>query len=157
MCAVGYDDCEGDLLAHVRRMVGPDVPVGIEFDPHAHLSDAMLGNADVLIAYKEYPHTDFLARGVELIDLLERCARTGWRPARAVFDCRMIGRFHTTREPMRGLVADMQAAERRPEIASVSLVRGFPWGDVADMGAQVLVLGDDQRESAALEIGRAHV
>src|SRR3546814_11308909 len=76
MCAVGYDDCEGDLLAHVRRMVGPDVPVGIEFDPHAHLSDAMLGNADVLIAYKEYPHTDFLARGEELIDLLERCART---------------------------------------------------------------------------------
>src|SRR3546814_4784885 len=67
MCAVGYDDCEGDLLAHVRRMVGPDVPVGIEFDPHAHLSDAMLGNADVLIAYKEYPHTDFLARGEEQI------------------------------------------------------------------------------------------
>src|SRR3546814_20698092 len=66
MCAVGYDDCEGDLLAHVRRMVGPDVPVGIEFDPHAHLSDAMLGNADVLIAYKEYPHTDFLARGEEI-------------------------------------------------------------------------------------------
>src|SRR3546814_11766057 len=98
MCAVGYDDCEGDLLAHVRRMVGPDVPVGIEFDPHAHLSDAMLGNADVLIAYKEYPHTDFLARGEELIDLLERCARTGWRPARAVFDCRMIGRFPSSEE-----------------------------------------------------------
>src|SRR3546814_13910108 len=62
----------------------------------------------------------------------------------------------TTREPMRGLVADMQAAERRPEIASVSLVHGFPWGDVADMGAQVLVLGDDQRESAALEAAFGH-
>src|SRR3546814_12285945 len=110
MCAVGYDDCEGDLLAHVRRMVGPAVPVGIEFDPHAHLSDAMLGNADVLIAYKEYPHTDFLARGEELIDLLERCARTGWRPARAVFDCRMIGRFTPPREPLRGLAAAQQPA-----------------------------------------------
>src|SRR3546814_8607747 len=68
----------------------------------------------------------------------------------------MIGRLHTTREPMRGLVADMQAAERRPEIASVSLVHGFPWGDVADMGAQVLVLGDDQRESAALAAAFGH-
>src|SRR3546814_20966942 len=57
---------------------------------------------------------------------------------------------------MRGLVADMQAAERRPEIASVSLVHGFPWGDVADMGAQVLVLGDDQRESAALAAAFGH-
>src|SRR3546814_17261403 len=83
-------------------------------------------------------------------------ARRGGRPARAVVDCRMIGRFHPTREPMRGLVADMQAAERRPEIASVSLVHGFPWGDVADMGAQVLVLGDDQRESAALEAAFGH-
>lgn len=150
MCAVGYDDCEGDLLAHIRREVGPDVPVGVEFDPHAHLTDAMVGNADVLIAYKEYPHTDFHARGLELIDLLERCARTGWRPARAVFDCRMIGRFHTTREPMKGLVAEMIAAEQNPGIASVSLVHGFPWGDVADMGARFLVLGDRQEDVDAL-------
>lgn len=150
MCAVGYDDCEGDLLAHIRRVVGPGVPVGIEFDPHAHLTEAMVGNADVLIAYKEYPHTDFLERGMELIDLLERCARTGWRPARAVFDCRMIGRFHTTREPMKGLVAEMTAAERRPGIASVSLVHGFPWGDVADMGARFLVLGDRQDDADRL-------
>lgn len=150
MCAIGYDDCEGDLLAHVRRVVGPDVPVGVEFDPHAHLTDAMVANADVLIAYKEYPHTDFLARGLELIDLLERCARTGWRPAKAMFDCRMIGRFHTTREPMKGLVTKMTAAERRPGIASVSLVHGFPWGDVADMGARFMVLGDRQEEVDAL-------
>lgn len=149
MCAVGYDDCEGDLLVRVRQVVGASVPIGVEFDPHAHLTDAMVDNADVLIAYKEYPHTDFLERGEELIALLERCARTGWRPAHAVFDCRMIGRFHTTREPMKGLVAEMLAAERRPEIASVSLVHGFPWGDVADMGARVLVLGDDHGECAA--------
>lgn len=150
MCAVGYDDCEGDLLTRVRRLVGPRVPVGVEFDPHAHLSCAMVEAADILIAYKEYPHTDFYERGLELIALLERCARTGWRPARAVFDCRLIGRFHTTREPMKGLVAEMTAAEQRPGIASVSLVHGFPWGDVADMGARVLVLGDRQDEADAL-------
>jgi microcystin degradation protein MlrC len=150
MCAIGYDDCEGDLLAHVRRVVGPGVPIGVEFDPHAHLTDAMVENADVLVAYKEYPHTDFLERGEELIDLLERSARTGWRPARAVFDCRMIGRFHTTREPMKALVAEMIAAEQRPGIASVSLVHGFPWGDVAEMGARFLVLGDRADEAAAL-------
>src|SRR3546814_15666386 len=112
MCAVGYDDCEGDLLAHVRRMVGPDVPVGIEFDPHAHLSDAMLGNADVLIAYKEYPHTDFLARGEELIDLLQRCARPGWRPAGAVFDCRLHRCFTPPPAPPGGLRSNQPTARR---------------------------------------------
>jgi len=97
----------------------------------------------VLVAFKEYPHTDFLERGRELIDLLERCARRGWRPARAVFDCRTIGRFHTMREPMKGFVHAMAEAERQPGIASVSLVHGFPWGDVAEMGAKCLVLADD--------------
>lgn len=143
MCAFGYDDCEGDLLERVRQIVGPDTPVGVEFDPHAHLSAAMVKHADVLIAFKEYPHTDFLERGQELIDLLERCARHGWRPARAVFDCRTIGRFHTMREPMKSFVRAMTEAEARPGIASVSLVHGFPWGDVADMGAKCLVLADD--------------
>ena len=143
MCAFGYDDCEGDLLTRVRDIVGPDIPIGVEIDPHAHLSAAMVEHANVLVVFKEYPHTDFLERGLELIDLLERCARTGWRPSRAVFDCRTIGRFHTTREPMRSFVADMASAERRPGIASVSLIHGFPWGDVADMGAKCLVLADD--------------
>src|SRR3546814_7195774 len=123
----------------------------MKVDPQALLSYAVLSSADVLMAYREDPHPDSRARGGEMIDLLERCARTGWRPARAVFDCRMIGRFHTTREPMRGLVADMQAAERRPEIASVSLVHGFPWGDVADMGAQVLVLGRSEEHTSELQ------
>jgi microcystin degradation protein MlrC len=143
MCAVGYDDCEGDLLARVRAVVGPGTPIGVELDPHAHLSAEMLRHADVLIAFKEYPHTDFLERGVELIDLLERCARIGWRPARALFDCRTIGRFHTTREPMKTFVHDMTQAQRRPGVASVSLIHGFPWGDVPDMGAKCLVLADD--------------
>lgn len=149
MCAFGYDDCEGDLLARVRRIVGPRTPVGVEFDPHAHLSRAMVEHADVLIAFKEYPHTDFLARGEELIDLLERCAREDWRPAKAVFDCRSIGRFHTTREPMRGFVQAMREAEERPGVASVSLIHGFPWGDVADMGARCLALADDDATATA--------
>ena len=53
MVADGYDDCEGDLLARVRALVGPGVVVGAELDPHHHLTPAMLGNADLLVAYKE--------------------------------------------------------------------------------------------------------
>ena len=40
MVADGYDDCEGDLLARVRQIVGPAVVVGAELDPHNHLSAA---------------------------------------------------------------------------------------------------------------------
>jgi microcystin degradation protein MlrC len=34
MVADGYDDCEGDILARVRAIVGPSAPIGAELDPH---------------------------------------------------------------------------------------------------------------------------
>ena len=38
MVAQGYDDCEGDLLERVRAIVGPDVVIAAELDPHSHLT-----------------------------------------------------------------------------------------------------------------------
>ncbi len=143
MCAIGYDDCEGDFLARARAIVGPDVPIGVEIDPHAHLSAAMVENADFIVSMREYPHTDFLERGRELIGLLERAARREIRPVSAVYDCRTIGRFHTTREPMRGFVRRMgERLSEVPGLLSMSFVHGFPWADVADMGAKMLVVAD---------------
>ena len=45
-------------------------------------------------------------------------------------------------EPDRGFVAGLREVEARPGILSVSLVHGFPWGDVADVGAKALVVAD---------------
>ena len=70
MVADGYDDCEGDLLAKVRAIVGPKVAIGAEFDLHCHLSALMLDSADVLVGYKEYPHTDTMERAAELFAII---------------------------------------------------------------------------------------
>jgi microcystin degradation protein MlrC len=158
MAAVGCDDCEGDLLEAIRQIIGPDVPLGVEIDPHAHLSSAMTGNADLIVAMREYPHTDFLARGRELIGLLERAAEGSVRPVTAVHDCRLIGRFHTLREPMRGFVDRMEhLLGNTPELLSISFVHGFPWGDTADMGAKMLVIANEDpalAERTAAALGR---
>ena len=37
----------------------------------------------------------------------------------------------------------MQEAERRNDILSVSFAHGFPWGDVPEASAKVLVVSDD--------------
>ncbi|MFA6311116.1 MAG: M81 family metallopeptidase [Sterolibacterium sp.] len=146
MVADGYDDCEGDLLTRVREMVGPGVVIGAELDPHCHLSETMTQQADILICFKEYPHTDVLERAQELLELC-RAAAMGWvKPLASVVDCRMIAVLHTSREPMRGFVDRLQALEGRQGILSISIVHGFPWGDVADMGTQVLVYSDNDRQ-----------
>ena len=149
MIAEGYDDCEGDLLARTRALVGPDVAVGALLDLHCHLSAAMIENADVIVTFKEYPHIDFVERGEELVELLARTARREIRPHMAVHDCRMIDLFHTTQEPMRGFVADMQAREGHDGVLSLSAAHGFPWGDAADMGTKMLVVTDGKPELGA--------
>lgn len=142
MIAEGQPDCEGDLLEAVRARVGRATVVAAELDPHCHLTRRMLDHADLLVLYKEYPHTDTLERARELVELALRAARREIRPVMATADCRMIALFHTPREPVRGLVGRIRALEGRDGILSVSLVHGFPWGDVPDLGAKVLVVAD---------------
>ena len=96
MVAHGYDDCEGDILARVRRRVGQRVPIGAELDPHCHLTDRMVDAADLLVCYKEFPHTDFVERAEEVVDLTLRTARGEIRPRMSLFDCRMIASFPTS-------------------------------------------------------------
>jgi microcystin degradation protein MlrC len=151
MVADGYDDCEGDLLERVRAIVGPVVVVGAELDPHNHLTPAMVNNADVLIAFKEYPHTDVLERGLELVDLCAAKVEGKLRPVAAVVDCEMIVTMHTSRQPARGFVDRIQALEGKDSVLSVSVSHGFAWGDVPEMGTKVLVYTDgDQAKADAL-------
>ncbi|MEP7302674.1 MAG: M81 family metallopeptidase [Caldimonas sp.] len=148
MVADGYDDCEGDLLARVRQMVGPTVVVGAELDPHNHLTPAMLANADLLIAFKEYPHTDILDRAYELVDLCAAMVEGKLRPVAACVDCEMIVTMHTSREPARGFVDRIQALEGKDGILSISVSHGFAWGDVEHMGTQILVYSDGDSGAA---------
>jgi microcystin degradation protein MlrC len=150
MVAHGYDDCEGDLLSRARQRVGPDVPIGAELDPHCHLTDQMVGAADLLICYKEFPHTDFVERGEEVVDLTLRMARGEIRPHMAVFDCRMIASFPTSREPMRSFVDDIKSREGKDGVLSISIAHGFPFGDVPGMGTKVLVITGDHADLGAL-------
>lgn len=142
MVADGYDDCEGDLLTRVREIVGAAAVIGAELDPHGHLTPAMVVNGDVLIAFKEYPHTDVLDRAYELVDLCAAKAADRARPVASVVDCEMVITMHTTREPARSFVNRIRSLEGKNGILSISIFHGFPWGDTPDMGTKVLVYSD---------------
>jgi microcystin degradation protein MlrC len=159
MVADGYDDCEGDLLAHIREIVGPDFPIGVELDPHCHLTKAMVENATVLVMEKEYPHIDFAERTQDAFRILVDTAEGKVLPHMSVFDCRMIiSSLHTTCEPGQSLVDHIKRIEKEDEdILSISLCHGFQWGDVPEMGTKVLVMTDNNPEKGtalAEELGR---
>jgi microcystin degradation protein MlrC len=149
MVAEGYDDCEGDLIQACRAVVGPDVPIGVELDLHCHLTEAMLTGSTAMVIYKEYPHVDADARAEELFTIIADTVDGKVRPHQALFDCRTIGLYPTTTEPMASFVAKMQALEGKDGVLSLSLGHGFPWADVAEVGTKMLVITDDRPEEGA--------
>ena len=113
MVAEGYDDCESDMLAHVRKVVGPDVPVGVELDLHCNIGEGTLRDATALVLFKEYPHVDVSERADDLFTVMEGAIEGRTKPVMATWDCSMIGVFHTTRQPMRGFVDKLQVDGRQ--------------------------------------------
>ncbi|PRD55486.1 M81 family metallopeptidase [Phyllobacterium myrsinacearum] len=151
MVAQGYDDCEGDLLERIRAIVGPDVLIASELDPHSHLTRKRVENSNILAAFLEFPHTDFYERGEHVVDLALRTLRGEIKPVISTFDCRMIGVFPTSREPMRSFVDRIHSMQGKNNILSISLIHGFMAGDVPELGTQVMVVTDnDAARGAAL-------
>ncbi len=148
MIADNCVDCEGVLIEAVRRIAGPDVKIGVTFDPHSHLSEKRYENADIVTVFKEFPHTDFVETGEACVDLTLRAARNEIAPVISVFDVRMMDVLPTSRDPMRGFVDRMMALERDGKALSVSAIHGFMAGDTPDLGAKLIVITDNDRETA---------
>ena len=88
-------DPEGTLLALVRRIVGPDVPVVASFDLHANVSDADVALLNGFIGYRTNPHLDMRERGAEAAasaaPAADRHTHASW-PASGCRSCRRRSR-----------------------------------------------------------------
>lgn len=158
MIATGCDDCEADFVTRMRALVGPDVRIGLELDLHAHIDQVLIDATDLIVFYKAYPHIDYGERADDLFELMRRTLAGEIDPKMALFDCKVMGLFPTTRQgPMIGFVEEMFAAERRGDVLSLSLNHGFPWADVRHAGAKMLAVADGDlklAERAAEDFGR---
>ncbi|MBA4797736.1 MAG: M81 family metallopeptidase [Rhizobiales bacterium] len=151
MVADGYLDPEGDLLTRIREIIGPDILLCAELDPHSHLTAKRVAAADFFVVFKEFPHTDFVDRAEDLWRIAVDTLEGRVKPVMSVFDCRMIDVFPTSREPMRSFVDRLVAIEKvDPEVLSLSVIHGFMAGDVPEMGTKTIVVTDGHPEKGAM-------
>lgn len=146
MVAEGCDSCESELVSSVRALVGPEVPIGVQLDLHCHFTEVLRTQATVVVAYKEYPHTDIVSSLVELWQLLLAAVRGEIAPQIAVHECRMLGLWRTTTDPMAGFVRQMREHEREPGVLSVSFGHGFEYSDVPEGGSKIWVVTDRHQD-----------
>jgi microcystin degradation protein MlrC len=160
MVAHGYDDVEGDIIERVRAIVGRDCVIGVELDPHCHLTKKRVAGADIIILYKEFPHTDVVERAEEVLTLVLRTIRKEIRPVMSLYDCRQIGSYPTTEPLMRAFVDKVSAMEGKDGVLSISIGHCFPYADVPELSGRVLVITDGDKAKAdavATAIGKEFV
>ena len=142
MIAENEDDCEGDILEKVRALVGAHVPIGAVLDLHGNVTARMIESRAVLVAVKEYPHTDYAERTAELYDVLTAAAAAQVSPITLMRRVPMLALLGTTEVPMRDFVLRLKQSEQERGILSVSAMHGFPWSDTKDTSASILVVYD---------------
>lgn len=144
--ATSHRDADGFWMAELRKRVGGELPIIGTLDAHTNLSPLMVDSTDALVAYRTNPHLDQRARGVEAATLMARTLRAEIRPTQAaVFPPLAINiERQLTSEPQ--LVPLYEAADRmldQPKVLSNSILLGFPYADVEDMGSSAVVVTDD--------------
>jgi microcystin degradation protein MlrC len=139
-------DADGDWLWAVRKQVGAALPIIGTLDLHANVSPRTASACHALLGYRTNPHLDQRARGVEAAQLLIRTLHGEITPASALVQlplCVNIER-QATAEPqgqrLRAAADQMLRAE--PRLLSISCFYGFPYADVAQMGASIIAVAD---------------
>lgn len=158
MATVDDGDAEGALLEALRAIIGPNVPVAITLDLHANVTSKMTEHADIICAYRTYPHVDQIATSKRAAAVLERAMRVEVRPVTVTARRDMLvglddGRT-TVENPMTELLTRAEALEKSdPGVLLISIQSGFPPADLAEAGPTVSVTGDgaDPRFQAIAE------
>ncbi|MCB2130492.1 MAG: M81 family metallopeptidase [Rhodobacteraceae bacterium] len=156
------EDGEGELLARIRAITGPDMLIGVTLDLHANVTRAMVRDAQMWVSFKTYPHIDMRACGVQLARMMGEAMEGRTRPATLRRDVPMMDEVNSGRSdegPMVPLYAAARRQESEPGILSVSINAGFSDADIKEMGPTVLVTYDRNiagAETRAGEIADAH-
>lgn len=149
------EDGEGELLTRIRAVVGPDLPIGITLDPHANVTEAMVRQAQIVVAYKTYPHVDMRERGQQAAEILRRAMAGEIRPVTLREQRPMLEEVtggRTDIGPMIARLARATAYEAEPDVFAVSVDGGFGNADIREVGPTVLITcqGDLARHRAVI-------
>ncbi len=146
-----FPDFDGRWLSQVRKQLGADLPIIGTLDLHGNLSQQMVDACDALVAYRSNPHLDQRHVGQQAAELMIRTLRGEIRPVQAAAFPPVainIERQLTAASPCREMYRFADELLQRPGVLSDSILLGFPYADVAEMGSSFIVVTDGDCELA---------
>src|SRR5690606_36599690 len=143
---------EGDFIAAVRDVVGPEVVIAASYDLHGNISQAIVDNLDIFSTYRTAPHIDVPDTMRRAMTMLVRALHTGQRPVLAWAKVPVLlpgERTCTQDEPARGFYAQLQQVEDPTGIWDASFQVGYVWADEPRATACAVITGTDRAAMTA--------
>jgi microcystin degradation protein MlrC len=144
-----YDDMDGHWLQRLRRMTGTEIPIIGTIDPHANVSPLMAESTNALVAYKTNPHIDQRSAGMEAGKLMVDALNGKINPVQHFQQLPLaisIEQQLTEKDPCRSLLDLARELCMQENILSTSIVLGFPYADVPEMGSSIIVISNEDEE-----------
>jgi microcystin degradation protein MlrC len=158
MVVDGYPHGDAEVVRRVREAMGELFPIVVTHDFHANVSEEIVRDSDVLITYKDNPHLDTKARGIQAATIISKMIDGTARPVQALAKPPMIVNIvyqNTFAEPYKTVTDESRRLEETdPKILAVSVPGGYQWADVPAMGPSVIVVTDNDPELAEREAKR---
>ena len=135
------DDLDALYISRVREIVGVDVPIVAEIDPHANVSSEMLAAADIYVSYRTNPHIDIDERGKDCADILHEMLN-GSRFAAFALRLPMVlpqtTQLTTVGEPMHDIWSYINSSVIDADIADLSVLTGCSFSDTPYSGLTII-------------------
>jgi microcystin degradation protein MlrC len=147
MFVEGLFDAEGDFIAAVRAVVGPDVLIAASYDLHGNVSQRIVDSLDIFSTYRTAPHIDVPDTMRRAVTMLVRALRSGQRPALVWAPVPVLlpgERTSTQDEPARSFYTQLQESEDPTGIWDASFQVGYVWADEPRSTACAVITGTDR-------------
>jgi len=143
----GVGDGETAIIEAVRAELGEDLFLTVTLDLHANLAPEVVGESQIVTAYRTAPHRDGEGTRLRGMRLTVDCLERGLRPVTRMVKLPLLvgGEAAVTEvEPAKALYARLPEVDQRPGILVSSILIGCAWTDSVHTRVAVVVSGTDE-------------
>jgi microcystin degradation protein MlrC len=151
MATESRTDPETDAVREIREVVGYEMPIMVTLDLHGNKDERLLKEATAVFGYHSSPHVDQAETGRRAARCMMKTLREelttvcAWKKPGIVVPSVFSA---TTLSPAKDLIDRVRWWMEKPGVIDATVLFGFAWSDVENLGMSAIAVTDDDPELA---------
>ena len=151
MATESRTDPETDAVREIRETVGYEMPIMVTLDLHGNKDERLIKEATAVFGYHSSPHVDQAETGRRAASCMMKTLRgeiapvCAWKKPGIVVPSVFSA---TTLSPAKDLIERVWWWMEKPSVIDVTVLFGFAWSDVENLGMSALAVTDNDPDLA---------